>query len=135
MKRTTFALSKSRLEDVLLNRIRIARLPEPLREYRFAKHIGRRYAADFAWPLDQLLVEVEGGIFSGGRHTRGAGYEEDLNKYNLAALLGYRVLRFSERQITDGVAVQCIESALRNDGKGVERDRRPRSVPPVHAGR
>lgn len=127
---TTFTPSKSRLEDILLNRIRIAKLPEPEREFQFAKDQGRRWAADFGWPDHHLLVEVEGGIYNQGRHTRGAGYEQDLLKYNAAALLGYRVLRFSERMISDGIAIQCIETALHNT-EGKARDA-VLAVRPVH---
>lgn len=38
---------------------------------------------------------MEGGTWSQGRHTRGQGYKQDCIKYNIAALLGYRVFRFT----------------------------------------
>lgn len=53
----------------------------------FAK--PRRFRADFAWPDRKLIVEVEGGTFTRGRHVRPLGFEHDCTKYNLAALQGF----------------------------------------------
>jgi very-short-patch-repair endonuclease len=62
-------------------------------EYYFAK--PRKFRADFAWPSKKMLVEIEGGTYINGRHNRGDGYESDCEKYNLAALDGWLVLRFT----------------------------------------
>ena len=43
---------------------------------------------------------------------RPKGFENDCEKYNLAALLGYRVLRFPERMIRTGGAVQVLEGVF-----------------------
>lgn len=100
----------SLLEDALAFQIRALRLPEPVREYRF--HTARRWRADFAWPELGLLVEVEGGTWAGGRHTRGDGFEKDAEKYNAAALDGWTVLRFTSHMIKSGKAIQIIERAM-----------------------
>jgi len=55
----------------------------------------RRWRFDFAWPDWKLAVEIEGGVFAHGRHTRGKGYEADCEKYNAAAVLGWTVLRYT----------------------------------------
>ena len=65
--------------------------PAPVRELRFAP--PRKWRFDFAWPARRVAVEIEGGIWSGGRHTRPQGYEGDLEKYNCATVEGWRVLR------------------------------------------
>jgi len=68
-------------------------------EFGFCK--WRKWRADFAFPEHRLLIEVDGGVWTQGRHTRGAGYIADCEKFNAAAMLGWRVLRFCEPHITD----------------------------------
>ena len=91
--------------------IHIMGWPEPKREYKF--HPKRRFKADFAWPELRLLVEVEGGQYTNGRHYRPQGYEADCEKYNLAALEGWTVLRFTPSMVHDGRAVNTIEDFLK----------------------
>ena len=77
-------------------------LPEPQAEYRF--HPKRRWKADYCWPEHKIIVEIEGGIWTQGRHTRGYGFMGDMTKYNFAGLLGYRVFRFTPSQLKKGEA-------------------------------
>ena len=98
------------LELELLAHITYAELPPPEREYPFAP--PRKFRADFAWPDRRLLVEVEGGTWTRGRHTRPEGYAKDCEKYNTAALCGWRVLRFTGGMVSDGSALATIEEAL-----------------------
>lgn len=100
----------SDLEDTLLHQMQLVGLPTPEREYRFAP--PRRYRADFAYPERKLLIEVEGGVWTRGRHTRGKGFQDDCFKYNLAVEKGFRVLRFTGDMIKDGSAINTIEKVL-----------------------
>lgn len=68
-----------------------------VREHRFCP--PRLWRFDFAWPSMALAVEIEGGAFIGGRHTRGAGFRGDAEKYATALLLGWRVLRVPDMWI------------------------------------
>lgn len=70
---------------------RAALIPEPVPECRF--HPTRRWRFDYAWPEQKVALEVEGGVWTRGRHTRGAGFLADLSKYNSAVLLGWKVIR------------------------------------------
>lgn len=79
-------------------------------EYKF--HPTRKWRADFFITGTKILVEVEGGIWSGGRHTRGKGYLGDMEKYNEAAMMGYTVLRFSTEQVKSGLALKKIEQLV-----------------------
>jgi very-short-patch-repair endonuclease len=97
-------------EAAMLFHLRIAGLPEPLAEFVFAP--PRKFRADFAYPEQRLLIEVEGGVYQIGRHQRPAGFEKDCEKYNLAALLGYRVLRFTPAMIERGEAIETITKAM-----------------------
>ena len=79
-------------------------LPEPVKEYRF--HAVRKWRFDYAFPALMIALEVEGGVWTGGRHTRGAGYLGDVDKYNEAALLGWLVLRCTPSKLrTQGLAL------------------------------
>lgn len=66
-------------------------------EHRFAP--PRRWRFDFADLIAMVAVEVDGGAYSGGRHTRGAGFEADCEKLNTAALLGWTVFRVTPGMI------------------------------------
>lgn len=106
------------LEDALAYQIRVMGLPAPVRELVF--HTPRygekkhRWRADFAWPSALLLVEVEGGSYGRGRHVRPLGFRADCVKYNVAALYGWTVLRFTSDMIKDGTAVTLIKLYLTN---------------------
>ena len=100
----------SDVEDTLLFQIHALGLPEPMREYRFAP--PRRWRADFCYPEQHLLIEVDGGTWMRGRHVTGAGYEADCDKLNTATMLGFRILRFTSAHVLDGRAVALIAQAL-----------------------
>jgi len=72
----------------------------------------RRFRFDFLITGSDLVIEVEGGTWSGGRHTSGVGFRSDCYKYNLALELGYRVLRYTTDMVTKGEAIAQILDIL-----------------------
>ena len=106
-------LSNDRIDGVAeyLFQIQAAGLEMP--EFEFSFHDNRRWRADFAWPDRMLLAEYEGGIYTKGAHVRGKHFESDCEKYNEAALLGYRVLRFTHNMVKHGMALEMTERALK----------------------
>ena len=102
-------MSASHLEEALLAQIREAGLPDPEREARVCKE--RRWRLDFLFP-GGLAVEVEGGVWSAGRHTRGKGFTSDVEKYNACLLRGIRVLRVTGEMVASGEAVRLIRRAI-----------------------
>jgi hypothetical protein len=83
-----------------------AGLPEPVGEYRFAP--PRRWRFDWAWTSSehQIALEIDGGVWTQGRHTRGKGAIGDMEKLNAAAILGWKVLRVTPDQLlTHGVGL------------------------------
>ena len=87
-------------------------IPEPVTEYEFAKTLGRKWRFDFAWPDVRVALEIEGGTFIQGAHTRGKHFESDAEKYNTAVLLGWAVIRATKHMVKDGRAFNTIRAAL-----------------------
>jgi very-short-patch-repair endonuclease len=81
-------------------------ISEPVLEHRF--HPERKWRFDFAWPHLMVAVEIDGGTWTGGRHTRGTGYEADCEKINEATALGWKVFRFTSSQVQRGEAALFI---------------------------
>lgn len=84
--------------------------PEPATEYRF--HPGRRWAFDAAWVPELVALEFEGGVWTGGRHTRGKGFTADIEKYNEAAVAGWRVLRATYDQVDSGLVYRWLDAVF-----------------------
>lgn len=97
------------LEDRLARDLVALGVGPPMRQFRFC---SRRWRFDFAWPDAKLAVEVDGGTWSGGRHTRGSGYEKDTQKLNAANLLGWTLLRYTGGMVRSGEAAREIAAAL-----------------------
>jgi very-short-patch-repair endonuclease len=87
------------------------------REWPFAASMGRRWRSDFHLfderdDASSILVEIDGGAFIGGRHSRGQGVANDAEKQSAAAILGYRVIRATPAQVADGSCLSWIQQAL-----------------------
>lgn len=76
----------------------------PEREYRFSP--PRKWRFDFAWPHVRVFLELEGGTFSGGRHTRGSGFARDCDKYNSATLQGWVGFRIPTGGLSEALVEQ-----------------------------
>jgi hypothetical protein len=101
------AAEKRALFFALLTR---AKLPLPQWELKF--DATRRWRLDYAWPDQRLALEVEGGVWTNGRHTRGAGFLSDVAKYNRLACMGWRLLRCTPDGLHDPWTITQIRDAL-----------------------
>lgn len=101
----------SYLEDELDWLIQDDGLPVPARNFRFEAPRSKR-ELDFAWTDYRVAVEVQGGIWARGAHTRGAGYQRDCSKLNDAQLQGWLLLWVTARHIDHGKALVWIRQAL-----------------------
>lgn len=79
----------------------------PIRSLRFDQE--RRWRFDFAWPARMIAAEVES---STAAQKSAALYRNELEKYNTAALLGWRVFRFSPQDVKKGRALELLRLAL-----------------------
>src|SRR5688500_17266216 len=82
------------------------KLPKPEPEYKFLT--DRKFKIDFAFVDQRIAVEIEGGVWTGGRHVRGSGFMKDKEKYNLLAKEGWRLFRFTPEEANNGKAVQFL---------------------------
>jgi hypothetical protein len=79
--------------------------PELEKEYQFWNEKG--WLADYR--VGNVLIELEGGVWTGGRHVRPAGFIEDCMKYNKAQMLGYTVYRIPTGCATDNYVTEIIK--------------------------
>lgn len=79
-------------------------------EYRF--HPKRKWRADYAIIKHKILIEVEGGAWTQGRHTRGAGFIKDMEKYNAATATGYAVLRVTPKELCTVKTLELIKETI-----------------------
>lgn len=80
-----------------------------LREWVFAP--PRKFRLDFFIAPD-LAVECDGAVFTGGRHSRGAGILKDCEKYALIAAKGMRLVRVTPQHVKSGEALDWISKAI-----------------------
>jgi hypothetical protein len=74
-------------------------------EYVFAP--PRMWRFDYARPDAKVAVEIEGGTWVRGRHVTGAGYSRDAEKYNVAQLRGWIVIRLTSDMLRSDAARWC----------------------------
>ena len=96
--------------EVFLRALEVRGLPRPEREWKF--EVKRRWRFDYAWPQQMIALEVEGGVWTGGRHTRGAGFLKDVEKYNRAAVLGWRLLRVTPDKLVSFGTFEMLREIL-----------------------
>lgn len=94
-------IKRNSLQDKFLAAWRATGWPEPMREHRFDE--VRKFRFDFAWTDAKwkLAVEMNGGDFTRGRHTRGAALVDQYDKQNIAAARGWSVLTFGTVHMRD----------------------------------
>lgn len=80
----------------------------------FVFHPSRNWKFDFAFVECKLALEVEGGIWrpGGGAHSRPQAIERDIEKYNAALLLGWRVFRSTPKMIRQNQVIDPLQQLL-----------------------
>lgn len=95
-------------EDLLEAQMIKAKILTMVREYKFLT--TRRFRFDFADVENKLGVEVDGGVFSGGRHTSGIGFSRDCEKFNLAAIDNWSIIRITTQQVKSEQGIDWIKN-------------------------
>ena len=112
-KKNIVTITKSGLEQRFALQLKAIKAPQWVEQHKF--HPTRRWRLDFAWPELSAAIEVEGVVWFGNkksRHQTAQGYADDCEKYNEAALLGWRVLRVTQHHIQNGKAADWAANLL-----------------------
>ena len=114
--------------DIFHAQLKMAGLGGVQREYRFAaEHVGmgaglrkrlllagiQDWRFDFCWLAPKVAIELDGGGYVNGAHSRGKHMESDCAKLSTAVSLGWRVLRVTPTHVRTGKALRWAESTLR----------------------
>lgn len=97
--------------------LRRSSLPMPEAEFQF--HPTRKWKMDFAWPDHKVALELEGAVWTQGRHTRGSGYVGDMEKYSEAAIAGWCVIRVQPSELTRLRTEEWLKRAIRSRNESV----------------
>jgi hypothetical protein len=97
-------------EELLALQLRAVGIPFE-REVVLPELKPRRWRWDFV--IGRLLIEVHGGTWIQGKHSRGPGQHNDAEKQNSATVAGYSVLTVMPVHIKGGQALAWIEAMVR----------------------
>lgn len=95
----------------------LLRGPILIPEFKF--DAKRKFRFDFYCESNGLKValELEGGVWSRGRHTRPSGFLRDMEKYNLAASKGILVFRIPSHDISQKWLSLIVETIKKGTTK------------------
>jgi len=109
-KKSRQTANKSQIMDVFTVICKTDLGVECVKEYKF--HPERRWRFDYAIPEHKIALEVEGGVWTQGRHTRPQGFLGDVEKYNTATLMGWRVFRTTPTDLYRTATINLLKSAI-----------------------
>lgn len=101
--------------DIVTAYFREMEIPKPIYEHRF--HPVRKWRFDLAWPEQRVALEVQGGLFVGGRHNRGAALIKEYEKLSTAASMGWRMLYCQPCDLLMNENIELIKRALNYNGE------------------
>lgn len=81
-----------------------------VKEFKF--HPTRKWRFDYALPEYKVAVEIDGGVWTQGRHTRPQGYINDLEKFNEAAAMGWLILKFTPQEQYRKATLELIKRTI-----------------------
>jgi very-short-patch-repair endonuclease len=147
LRREKARADRDKWEVPFLIQLRALKIPEPIRNYRFAadavgwnvdgknnRNGGKLrdkllkdglgdWKMDFAWPQWLLAVEIDGAPGKGA-HTTAKGYTKDCVKCGEATAMGWTVIRVTGTQVKTGYAINLTYRVLRNRGLLIDNDDR-----------
>ena len=110
-KKSRQTANKTQIRDVFTVICKTDLGVECVKEYKF--HPDRRWRFDYAFPEYKIALEVEGGVWTHGRHTRAQGFLGDIEKYTTATLMGWRVFRTTPTDLYRTATVNLLKAAIK----------------------
>lgn len=112
-KRTRQRSNSLQIKDVFTTICKTDLKVECVKEHKF--HPKRKWRFDYAIPEHKIALEVEGGVWTGGRHIRAQGFLGDMEKYNTATLMGWRVFRTTPDDLYKMATINLLRQAIIGD--------------------
>lgn len=112
-KKTPQRAAKPPLRDIFTTICKTDLHEECVKEFKF--HPVRKWRFDYALPAHKIALEVEGGVWTGGRHTSSVGFLNDMEKYNTATLMGWRVFRTTPDSLLRKTTFDLLKNAILGD--------------------
>jgi hypothetical protein len=104
----------TQLQAAVCMHLRALRFPVPVAEFRF--HHTRLWRLDLAWPSVKVGMEIDGGLYTSGKHARGAGIEADHEKRNAATAAGWALLYAGPKAVHSGTYLDDLRATLSSRG-------------------
>ena len=109
-KKTRQSPFKTQNTDIFTRLCQAKLRVECVKEYRF--HPTRLWRFDYALPAYRIALEVEGGVWTGGRHNLPIGFLRDMEKYNTATLMGWKVFRCVPKELLSPKTLDMLRAAI-----------------------
>lgn len=101
-------------KKIVVQYFRSQGIPEPVFEHKFCD--DRKWRFDVAFVEHRVAVEIDGGIWIGGGHNRGAQIKKTWEKENEAQIMGWKILKCEPEDLCLVSTTDMIKRALENLG-------------------
>ena len=114
MKAEKIPRQPSPLERHAAHMMHLGGIPKPQPWFKFMTP-ERDFEFDFAWPELKVALEIEGLATKRNpksRHQTWGGYTRDCEKYNLATIRGWKVIRATQKHVETCQFLDWLEPLL-----------------------
>lgn len=89
--------------------------PELSKEVKISDE--REFKNDYVHIPTKVIIEVDGGVYNGGRHVRAKGFINDCVKLNMATMAGYSIIRIPTGFATENYLQPIIDFIRTKEAK------------------
>jgi len=81
-------------------------------ELKFDTENDRDWRFDWAWPEAKVALEIQGGTFVNGRHSRGPALRKEYEKLNAAIVQGWVVIHTLAGEVMTNATARTLRRLL-----------------------